>query len=356
MRWIAVLLCLLFAACRHRPQQYTLSAQGPTQVLIPPPSKPEIRNARSRPRQKNGCDVESGAFSVTWHGNTARVEMKAETYYAPPAPPGQPSSSGAVSIAEVGPRVYVDSIAQLDKFREALEAREEEGCLRGDEAPRLRQAITEAFPFPPGVAVYLRFGAYTRTSFFDLTTGFLLRLVTPPVAHPDISLYAITRAPGSDRMLIKLVSGAGKGLTLPEAPAYFRYLYRTSGAGHKFLATIVGAPDRRTLRDATSRFLADPDGFCSNPGPGVFCQSVDVGMNAGFYVRINGKDTFVRLGGTVGEALSDTQSGFRAIGQPRTVPRVQSVKRMFHGKLVPIQFDGNQILSLVLMPADEIAF
>jgi hypothetical protein len=247
-------------------------------------------------------------------------------------------------------------VTQLDKFREALEAKEDAGCIRGDEGPHLREVIAEAFPFPPGIAAYLRFGAYSRTSFFDLTTEFRLRLVTSPGANPDISLYAITREPGEDRMRIKLVSGAGKSLAIPETPAYYRYLYRTSGADHKFLATILGAPERQTLRDATTQFLADPDGLCTNPPAGVFCQSLNAGVNAGFYVKINGSDGFARLGGTLGEAITDTESGFHAIGQRRTLPQIQSVRRMFRGKLIPIKFEGNDILSLVMMPGDEITY
>lgn len=347
----------LLAACRHEPLAYTLTTQGRNQVLAPPPAKPEVKNARRHPARKNGCDVESDSLSVTWHGNTARVGVKNESYYAATAAPGQSSSPVVgTTISESGPRIYTDSIEQLDKFREALEAREDSGCIRGDEGPRLRQAIAETFPFPPGIAAYLRFGAYTRTSYFDLTTEFLIRTVAPPVANPDISLYAITRAPGDDRMRIKLVSGGGTALQIPETPGYFRYLYRTSGADHNFLATILGAPDRPTLRAATSQFLTDPDRFCASPLSGVFCRAVRVGTNAGFYVKMNGLDGFVRLGGTVGEALSDSQSGFRANGARRAMPQVESMKRLFHGKPIPIRFQGTEILSLVMMPGDEISF
>jgi len=361
MRWIVAASFCLLGACHRQPQSYVLVHQGNTQVITPPSSKPEFKHARQHPSQKKGCDIESDSFSLTWHGNTARIAVKAETYYAPPPAStpnsgSRPSAPPAITIAESGPRIYVDSVAQLDKFREALEAKEDAGCIRGDEGPRLREAIAEAFPFPPGIAVYLRFGAYSRTSFFDLTTEFRVRIVTSPGANPEISLYAVTRAPGEDRMRIKLVSGSGRSLAIPDTPAYYRYLYRTSGADHRFLATILGAPDRQTLRDATSQFLADPDLLCAKPPAGVFCQSMNAGVNAGFYVKINGNDGFVRLGGTLGEALTDTESGLHVIGQRRTLPAIQSVRRMFHGKLIPIHFEGTDILSLVMMPGDEVTY
>jgi hypothetical protein len=76
-------------------------------------------------------------------------------------------------------------------------------------------------------------------------------------------------------------------------------------------------------------------------------------MNVGFHVRVNGAEVFVRIGGTVGEALGESRNGLRAASS--TLPQTVTVRRMFHGKLIPIKFEGNEILSLVLMPGDEVA-
>lgn len=349
MRWISAIFVCLLAACRHQPQAYMLKQEGRTQLLTPPVSKPEIRNARNHPTRKKGCDIEAESFSVAWHGNTARVSVKAETYYAP---------TPAVNIAESGQRIYVDSLAQLESFREALAAREDSGCFRDDEGAHLRQAIAETFPFPPQIAAFLRFGTYQRTGFIDLTPDFVMRLVSPAGAEPDVSFYEVKRVPGDERVRITLASGAGKALALPEKPAYFRYLYWTGGATHNFRTTILGVPERAMLADATTQFLADPEGYCAKPGAEVFCQSiaVTVGMNAGFYVHINGKDVFVRLGGQVGEALGEARNGMRPVRGPQPVPQNVVVRRMFHRKLMPIKVDGaaSNILSLVAMPGDEI--
>jgi hypothetical protein len=361
MRWIiAVFVCLL-AACRHQPQAYTLKQEGRTQVLTPPVSKPEIKKARNHPAQKKGCDIEGESYSVAWHGNTARVGVKGETYYAPPpTSPGQPIGTPTASIAETGPRIYIDSITALETFREALAAREDSGCFRDDEGAHLRQAITEAFPFPPQVATFLRFGAFLRTGFIDLTPGFVMRLVSPAGADPEVSFYEVKGVTNDGRMRITLASGAGKALTVPESPAYFRYLYWTGGWTHSFRTTILGVPERAMLRDATEQFLADPEGYCAKPGAGMFCQSigVSVGMNAGFYVRINGKDVFVRLGGQLGEAVGEAENGMRRVGRQQPLPQNVTVRRMFHGKLIPIKVDGaaNNIFGLVAMPGDEITF
>jgi hypothetical protein len=353
---LATLVCLL-AACRHQPQAYLLKQEGRTQLLTPPVSKPEIKNARQHPTLKKGCDIEAESFSVAWHGNTARVSVKAEDYFAPPSAPSQ-QGTAAVSIAESGPRVYVDSLAQLEGFREALAAREDSGCFRDDEGAHLRQAIAETFPFPPQIAAFLRFGTYQRTGFIDLTPDFVMRLVSPAGADPDVSFYEVKRVPGDNRVRITLASGAGRALAFPEKPAYFRYLYWTGGATHNFRTTILGVPERAMLADATTKFLADPEGYCAKPGAEVFCQSiaVTVGMNAGFCVHINGKDVFVRLGGQVGEALGEARNGMRLIRGAQPPPQNVTVRRMFHGKLIPIKIDGpaNNILSLVAMPGDEI--
>lgn len=356
-RILAIFICLL-AACRHQPLVYALKQDGRTQVLIPPPSKPDIKQARSHPAQKTGCDVEAAAFSVAWHGNTARVSVKDDMYYAVVPPPVAQQATPGVSIAESGPRMYSDALAHLEDFRDALAAREDSGCFKDAEGAHLRQAITETFPFPPQIATYLRFGTFMRTGFFDLPVDFVMRLVSPTGADPDVSFYQVQRVAGDNRTRIALVSGTGKGLTAPEAPAYFRYLYWTGGSSHRFRTTILGVPERSMLHDATEQFLADPEGYCAKPGTGIFCESIaaSVGMNAGFYVRVNGKETFVRLGGQLGEALGEATNGMRPMRGAQPVPKNVVVRRMFHGKLIPIKLDGpsTNILSLVAMPGDEI--
>ena len=356
MRWIVAILVCLLAACRH--PAYLLKPEGRTFILTPPKSKPEIKNARRHPSRKTECDIESESFSVAWHGNTARVGVKPETYYAPPAEQQKQQGTPAITIAESGPRVYVDSLAALEKFRDALAAKEDAGCFRHAENLQLRQAITERFPFSPQIAVYLRFGAYTRTSYFDLTPEFVLRLVSPTGGEPDLSFYAVTRAAGDDRMRITLLSGSGKALTGPETPAYFRYLYWTGASAHNFRATILGARDRKALEDATEHFLSEPD--CEKRGEGVFCQSIaaTVGTNAGFYVRVNGRDVFVRIGGTLGEALGEAPDGMRELGRGQVLPPSATVRRMYRGKLIPVNVEGpaKNIFSLVAMPGDEVTY
>jgi hypothetical protein len=357
MRWILAFSVCLLAACRYRPQAYLLKQEGRTQLLTPPLSKPEIKNARSHPARKDGCDVEGASFSVTWRGNTARVAERTETYYAPPAQPNPQAGTPAVSIAETGPRIYADALTQLESFRSELTAKQDAGCFRDDEGAHLRQAITEAFPFSPQIAAYFRFSVYAQTGFFDLTREFVLRLVSPNGTNPDVTFYAVTPVPGDDRVRIRFVSGAVQPLTLPDHPAYYRYLYKTGGAV-PFLATILSAQDRPALREATARFLADPTSFCENPGPDVFCKSVQVGMNAGFYVRINGKDVFVRLGGQLGEAIGEAENGLRPVGRGQALPQTVTVRRMFHGKLIPVKVEGaaQNALFLIAMPGDEVRY
>ncbi|HVO99143.1 MAG TPA: hypothetical protein VMT15_13800 [Bryobacteraceae bacterium] len=349
MRWILALSICALAACRH--PAYTLARQGRTQILTPPPTKPEIKGARQHPPKTSGCDVASGPFSLTWRGNTALVAAKAEEYYAPPAEqPAQPNPT--VAIQETGPRMYADSLADIEKFRDGIAAKQEAGCLRVDESARLRQRMTEIFPFPPQIATYLRFGTYTQTGFVDLNAGSLLSVMSPIEGGFDISIYAASNGAESDRVRITHVSGMGKALTVPESTGYFRYLYWTGASPHNFRATILGAGERATLRQATAKFLDDPEGYCAKPEAGVFCEMIapSVGMNAGFSVRVKGRETFSRVGGTVGEAVTDPAS------HSRTLPKIASVRRLYHGKLVPVKFEGNEIFGLVLMPGDEITY
>src|SRR5436305_989159 len=83
-------------------------------------------------------------------------------------------------------------------------------------------------------------------------------------------------------------------------------------------ATLLGGRDRALLDQATRRFLAEPDGNCNVPLPtGVVCVPVapNAAVNAELRVTVDGKATFVPLGGT-----------FRDAG---------SVQRRYQGRLVP---------------------
>ena len=175
--------------------------------------------------------------------------------------------------------------------------------------------------------------------------------MSPNGSEPDVSFYAVWAVPGEDRVRI---SGTGKSLAIPETPGDYRYLYWTGASAHNFRTTILGAPDRKALLEATGQFLADPETYCAKPSPGIFCQSIaaNVGMNVGFHVRVNGEDVFARMGGSVGEALGESRNGLREAG--RTLPQVQSVRRIFRGKPIPIKFDGERDSSLVSMPGDEV--
>jgi hypothetical protein len=330
MRWILAIFFCLLAACHHQPQAYMLKQEGRTQVLMPPASKPEIKSARQHPAQQKGCDIEAESFTVTWHGNTARVAVKTETYFTPAPPPGQASPDAKITVSESGPRMYSETLAGLEHFREALAAREDSGCFRDDENVHLRQAITEKFPFPPQIASFLRFGTYTRTGFIDLTAGFVLRLVTPQAGDPDVSFYEVAPMPADNRVRLVLASGAGKALALPEKPAFLRYLYWTGGSVN-FRTTILGVPERSMLNDATDRFLASPEDYCSKPGEGIFCQSIakSVGLNPGFYVHVNGKNTFVRLGAQLGEALGEERNGMRLGKDVLPCPKISKCAACF---------------------------
>jgi hypothetical protein len=358
MRWTFSIIVCLLTACRHQPLAYTLQQQGPTLLLAPPVSKPDIKSARRHPIQKNGCDIEADSISLGWRGDTARVRVKAEDYYAPTQQPRAQAADPNVAVV-VKERMYADTLSELEHFREALAAKEDAGCLHGDEAAHLRQSIAERFTFPPQIASFLRFGTYLQTGFIDLTPGFVLRLVSPTGRDPDVSFYDVRSAAGGDKAQLVLASGAGQALAVPQIPFYLRFLYWTGGSDHNFRTTIIGVPERDLLRPATTAFLANPDGYCAQPSTGTFCVSiaVNVGMNAGFYVRINGKQVFVRLGGQLGEAVGDDRNGMRLAGRRQAPPQNVAVRRMFRGRLVPVKADGTaNLLSLTAMPGDEIAY
>ena len=59
----------------------------------------------------------------------------------------------------------------------------------------------------------------------------------------------------------------------------------------------------------------------------------------------------MRVGAGVGEAINQA-------GRVRGVPKTLVVRRLYHGRLIPIQFDpaSEDILGLTLLPGDEISY
>lgn len=327
------LLSILLAACRHQPLAYTLVPKGPQVILIPPiRTSTEVLIPHARQRLAPDCDIAGDWISLNWRGKTARIRMTESE-----GDPGGPD------------RMLTDTLKSIEAFRAALLADVDKGCLTTEERSRLVTSITERFALPPLTAYNLRFGAFVQSGFVELTPDFRLKVVSPLPSGVEVAFYSITAK--DDRMLLALDSfttnppgtAPAPPLSLPASPNYFRVLFWTSLSSANHYSTILVAANHSGLENATRRFQAQPDGSCRIAlGPGVTCIPVPPAwaVNAELRVRVNGRDAFVGIGGTVREA----------VGADRQV----QVQRMFQGRLIPVK--GANLLRLVLMPGDQITY
>ncbi len=379
---LAAAVSMLLVGCRHAPVSYQLLRQGPTTLLIPPAEaasdiasafEVRIRNARKKPMSKTDCEIEDSLITLRWDGHTAVVHLKSETYS-----PG-PGSQAALGDSAL-PGMYLASEQSLEASRNDLLNLEAKGCLTSKEGQHLRLALVERLLLPPDVAYLLRFGGYGVTGVFDLNPDFRLQVIgpvyatgTPPsnkqlIGH-ETANYVFASAKKDDRVRISLgsVTETEEGQTtpfrkslpqnafpFPESFAYFRLLFRTEASSANRIATIISATDKMQLDEATRQRESGPADSCqgvSVPNATCIALAPDFGVNAEMRVHLNGDESFVRVGGTVEEAIS-------LVGNVTAVPKSLMVRRLFQGHLVPVKFDpaSNDILDLVLMPGDEITW
>jgi hypothetical protein len=371
----------LFSGCRHAPLSYQLLRHGSGVLVIPPSqiataNSPEfdfnIKNARHISTSPANCDIQGDLISLRWQGRTAKIKLKSAAFIA---------EQEAAIAGQSGPRMFLDPLQSLEKFRGDLESLEAKNCLRQDEARRLRIALGERLPLPPEAAYRFRFGSFDLTGVFDLSSDFRLQITGPvyssdtndsatQIAGYETAYYVFTSAQKDDRVRISLASvtetDRGKSpivkskpqnaLSFPDAYGYFCIVFRTdaSASEHITIATILSATDKKTLEEATRQRQSSPSDSCdavSVPGTNCMMFPAKVGVGHELRVRVNGQDAFVPIGGAVGGAIGHT----RPLDE---IVKTLQVRRLYQGHLIPVKFDptSRAIFGLVLMPGDEITF
>ena len=337
-------------------------------------SSPEvrIRNARKRVLSQTTCDVEDPLITLHWEGKTADVRLKSGAYSPEPADQAVPGEKPL-------PVMYLTSMESLNAARDDLFNLESKGCLTSREGQDLRKVLVERLSFPPDIAYLFRFGGYALTGVFDLNPDFRLQVIGPvyaagatsskqPIGY-ETANYLFGSARKDDRIRISLgsVTETDVGQTtpfqklspqnafpFPESFTYFRLLFRTEESSANHIATIISAPDKAKLREATKQRESGPANSCqgvSAAGTTCIVFPPDYGVNGEMRIHVNGQEDFIRVEGSIDELLYSKRS-------IRAVPRTLVVRRLFQGHLVPVKFDpaSQDIFGLVLMPGDEITW
>ncbi len=377
---LAVTALTLLSGCPHAPLTYQLVRQGSGTLLIPPAqildtNSPTfdftIRNARQKSISVSGCDIEGELITLHWQGRTARISVRSASYSV--------RQEGVEAQKEK--TILLDPLKNLEKFRNDLDALESKNCLTRDEGRRLRTALSEKLPMPPGTAYRLRFGTFDITGIFDLGADFRLQIVTPVysgVANDpakqtvgfETAFYIFTPAQKDDRVQISLgsVTETTRGktpvaksapqtpLSFPEGYRYFRIVFRTdaNASEHITIAILLSATDKKILEEATQQRESGRADSCETvvaPGATCFNFPPKIGVGPELRVHVNGQEAFVQIGGSVTDAI-----GYRK--NLADVEKTLEVRRLFQGRLIPVTFDrtSRDILNFVLMPGDEITW
>jgi hypothetical protein len=373
-------VCLL--GCQQAQMTYLLRGEGPDPILFPPakgtgssqsaPSSIAIKEARSNVPEHIDCDISTDLISLRWQGTTANVSFRSQPFF---------TVSSDQSDTQIDHGMYIDPIRAIEKFHADLADRQSRGCLREHESELLRRAIVESLPLPPAIAYYVQLGSFDTTGYFDLTPDFRMQITSPiyPVntaQSPENLLgyetanYSFLADGPDDRICIRLTSAIevlGDGvpvekqtlrneLPFSKSAGYFRLLFMTYETSSKRItrAILLSAPSKDQLSPTVIHRQVSPDNFCASVSTAdVSCTTFpeNFGVSPELRVRINRKDSYVRIGAMVQEVLGRKGPKARA-------PRSLRIFRPFQGRLIPIKFDhsSGDILRLVLLPGDEVMF
>lgn len=249
------------------------------------------------------------------------------------------------------------------------------------ESERLRRAIVENLPLPPAIAYFLQLGSYDVTGYIDLTPDFRMQ-VTSPIYPPgteaspaallgyETANYIFVREGLETRMQLRLASAREvlirgevfekqtlhNELPFSKSLGYFRLLFMAeeSASNRITRAILLSAPEQSKFPQAVPHRGMSPDEFCTTVSVAKVNCTVfpkNFGVSPELRIRVNQKDAFLRVGGTVQEVLNLEMPDARP-------PASLKILRPFHGRLIPIKFDGSSgdILKLVLLPGDQVTF
>lgn len=365
----AILAC---AGCSvHKPifQTYRLSQQGAGQVLIPPGvASPDVAQrtfAADVTAGPGACASVVGAVGIRVRNKRIQVTVRRD--FLVRQPPGW----------------LGDWTAEL----------ESQGCLAAGEGPKLADRIAESLPLGPNMAFHL-----LHSSVLDFDPRVRLQLVRPilregaaadaptvgPVEHSgngatltvtakstadligyEKSWYAVQpKAKGSGFTIVplyaeRLINGVTE--RLPQSG--LRYLQFGADAGYyrmfqkagetEFTQFVIAAPTRTELERRSAVFEAGTASCDKVNSESCVAIPRAVAVNLLLPVTVNGAETMVRRGATLGEAL-------RGAGAPRPdliLPQL-AVERPYHGQPAVVEFDRTSpaILDLLLIGGEIISW
>jgi hypothetical protein len=193
-------------------------------------------------------------------------------------------------------------------------------------------------PFDSHYAVY---GHYVPAGYVDLQPGMRLKVVKPVVANGEPLKTAIAQQEGLNLTVRSNVIGVETKFLEPAQVGFaadvthYRLFFLARDLDRGRRITLIGAHSREELNAAT----ASLDAYCERPGSPCLAVSDGMVIGAQIPVKVQGRQDYVPLGASVGEAV------------PRGVD-AKRVRLARKGERVP----ASQVLELALNGGDSISW
>jgi hypothetical protein len=363
----ALLLLIVTTGCAVR-QTYRLVKQNTGSVLIPPRiSRPDVGQRTFTAdvvAGRGSCAPADGAIAIQSRHGRVRVTITRDPLLK------QPQGWLAAWAAQA----------------------ESQGCIGAGEGLKLAARIVESLPMDPRAAWRLLHANDRQTGYVDLGPETRLQVVSPILregAPPDASIVDTSNLTGEgNRLTLDLKSSpnlvgyetawyalqqkAGQiGFAItplsaekhiqgkvepaiapttnylkfgPQA-AYYRLFYKADQG--EAVEVVLAAPTRAELDRQTQVFNSDPALCAQVPSQACVVIPKRVALNPFLAITINGSETTVPVGSTVGAAIHLDR-----------VPPNLKVYKLYAGKPVPVEFDPTspEILGLVLNGGERISW
>jgi hypothetical protein len=247
---------------------------------------------------------------------------------------------------------------QIEAMLNSPETLEGRGCLSPGSALQLRQIVRDAIPMRPGFDLYNAYGYRPGGLGLDLKPGVRLKVQR---AHFSGPAHTITDLIGASTVYYecRLDARGRVGFGGPEVQidspklealrargwedtrfarearpaAIYRLFLLTSflKKGLRRSALVLGAPSVTAMRAMERKIAADPSIGCGELGALCISFEGDVSVSAEVQVTINGAASYVDWG-------ADVRAVLRKF--PDVKPESVRLRRLFQGKLVPVEVDG----------------
>ncbi len=342
---LLALFCVLMATVgcavhRSSNNAYRLVRTDARQILVPPGvATPDVHQRTFKANIVAGegkCTTAAGAIRIQTSKKGARITVTREMLANQPA-------------------------GSLSEWSAGLES---QGCIAAGNSPKLAEQVAEALPLEANEAFHLLY-----SNELEIKPEMRLQVISPILSDGnllgyEIAFYKVQAAAGRIGVAIVPFSAerhigdkterstepATNYFRFPGDAAFFRVFYEAEQT--EYAAVIIAARTRSDLEHRTRTFAAGK-ATCEKGDDLCIAVPKEVAINGLVPITINGTQTFVNWGTTIGGTL-------RVAGDPQrngTIPRL-AISKLYNGKSVVMEFDHSSpaIFNLIVTGGESISW